>query len=148
MARELKTHRVNLKLNDSDYNRMCSLMEAYEYRSVSVFWRDLLNGKRLVSRRRVDRLTERNFFEAMNKMTAQIAAIGRNYNQVVSRIEAVSSMRRADGAPVISEAVVSRSMDMLQRHTEMLRDEVAVCIEMVDRYTKELEGTAVPDDKQ
>lgn len=148
MARELKTHRVNLKLTDSDYSRMRTLMDAYGYRSVSIFWRDLLNGRRLTSRRRVDRLTERSFFEAMNRMTAQVAAVGRNYNQVVSRIEALSAMRRPDGSPVIGEAALSRSIDMLQRNTVMLRDEVAVCIEMVDRYTREMEGTGVPDAKQ
>lgn len=144
--RELKTHRVNLKLSDSDYARMQALMDVYGYRSVSIFWRDLLNGKRFFSRRRVEKLTQKNYFDAMNRMTAQISLIGASYNQVVSHLEALSEAGSSDSPPRRGDAAVVKGVDGLQRLTQKLRDEVAVCIEMVDRYTRDLEGNTLHED--
>lgn len=141
--KEPKTRRVNIKLTESEYTKMLTLMEVYHYQSISRFWRDLLEGKPLVKSRKIESVSNQKFLDAMNRLTAQITIIGRNYNQAVARLEGLARGTRKDGSPVISESVVAAFVGSLKTQTEKLRDEVAVCIDMVDRMTKENKNTGV-----
>lgn len=135
-TKEPKTRRVNIKLTESEYTKMLALMEIYHYQSISRFWRDLLDGKPLVKSRKIESVSDQKFLDAMNRLTAQITIIGRNYNQAVARLEGIAKGTRKDGSPLINESVVAAFVGSLQTQTEKLRDEVAVCIDMVDRMTK------------
>lgn len=140
-VKELRTRRINLKITEAEYTKMETLMRVYHYQSISRFWRDLLEGKPLVKTRRVTRLSDDKLIDAMNRLTGQITIIGRNYNQAVARMEGLSRQRRADGSPVVSDAVAAAFLGTLKSQTEKLRDEVAVCIDMVERLSRKMPDT-------
>lgn len=147
--KEIKTRRVNFKITETEYTKMCTLMEVYHYQTVSRFLRDLLAGKPLVKSRKIESVSDQKFLDAMNRLTAQITIIGRNYNQAVARLEGLARRTRKDGSPVINESVVAAFVGSLKTQTEKLRDEVAVCIDMVDRMTRENKNTGYSwNDKQ
>lgn len=147
--KDIKTRRVNFKLTEAEYTKMCTLMEVYHYQTVSRFLRDLLAGKPLVKSRKIESISDQKFLDAMNRLTAQITIIGRNYNQAVARLEGLARRTRKDGSPVINESVVAAFVGSLKTQTEKLRDEVAVCIDMVDRMTRENKNTGYSgNDKQ
>lgn len=144
--RELRLNRVNLKLTDDEHLKMRTLMESYHYQSVSRFWRDLLAGKPLVRRRDAADCPAGSLADAMNRLTAQVTVIGRRYNHLVSRLDELSRQTRPDGSPVIGDGIVSGTLGMLRTQTEKLRDEVALCIDMVGRLSGRGTGGSQPGD--
>lgn len=136
-------------MNDADFRRvrhtvrftsdedakMRTIMANNGYRSVSIFIRDLLFKKQIVSRREVVRVTDRQMRNQMNDITYQIKKMGENYNQIVARYNSQAKMFHPDGRPFLNTQAINAALEELKNITEDVRDEVAVAIELIKTYT-------------
>ena len=75
--------------------------------------------------------------DKLNQFIFQANKIGVNYNQFVATYQRQSKQLRSDGTPVTGSRMVEEKVDALMRLTQELRDEVAVIIDIFERYTQE-----------
>ena len=136
-SQQAKTRRIMLRVSDDEYNKIEVLMEKNGYYTVSSLLRDLLFKKRIVSKKRVVRVTDDVLRDKLNQFIYQANKIGVNYNQFVATYKRQAKTVRPDGTPSVSTRFVEDKVDALMRLTQQLRDEVAVIIDIFDRYTKE-----------
>lgn len=129
--------RYTIRFTREEDEKIRTLMANNGYRSVSIFMRDLLFKKQIVSRREVVKVTDRQLRNQMNDITYQVRKLGENYNQIVARYNAQAKMFQPDGRPYLNTEAVTRYMESLRNVTESLRDEVSVAIELVKRYNEE-----------
>lgn len=128
---------MTFRVNREEKDKISLLMKNNGYRSTSIFIRDLLLRKQIVSRREVVKVTDRQMRNQMNDITYQIKRLGDNYNQIVARYNAQSKMFHPDGRPLLNTESVNRTMEALRNITENVRDEVAVAIDIIKKYTEE-----------
>ncbi len=126
---------VTVRMTPEERDKLGVLVENFNYRSVSSFVRDLLFRKRIESKKVVVRLTDRTLRDKINEVTFQIRKIGVNYNQIAATYQAQAKMTRPDGKPFLGTRRLDEMMTRLMQMTGELRDEVAVLIDTVERYT-------------
>ena len=114
---------IHFKLTPSENKHMEALMDTYNYRSKSRFWRSLLNSKRLSAlpddsgqevtgkavvpaapqvevvttapAPKIDKEALRGYMEANSRFIVEINRIGRNYNQAVTAVNAIQAKARS-----------------------------------------------------
>ncbi len=128
---------VTVRLTGEEYQKLEVLKTRYNYSSTSAFLRDLLFKKRIDSKKIVVRLTDKTLRDKINSITFQIKKIGTNYNQVVTLYHTQAKMTRPDGTPWLNTRRLDSSLERLMVMTEKLRDELAVLIDVVERFTME-----------
>ena len=136
-SQQAKTRFVKLRVSDEEYDKIKVIMEKNGYYTVSSLLRDLLFKKRIISKKRVVRVTDDVLRDKLNQFIYQANKIGVNYNQFVSTYKRQAMSVRPDGSPTAGTRFVEDKVDSLMRLTQQLRDEVAVIIDIFDRYTKE-----------
>lgn len=136
-SQQAKTRFVKLRVSDEEYDKIKVIMEKNGYYTVSSLLRDLLFKKRIISKKRVVRVTDDVLRDKLNQFIYQANKIGVNYNQFVSTYKRQAKSVRPDGSPTAGTRFVEDKVDSLMRLTQQLRDEVAVIIDIFDRYTKE-----------
>jgi len=132
-----RTVRINVRLTEEEYGKLRVLMTNLAYRSISNYLRDVLFKKRIVSKREVVRLTDRTLRDHINAVAFQIRKIGANYNQVVALYHTQAKMTCKDGTPWLDTNKLDAKIEELMSMTEELRNELAVLIDTVERYTME-----------
>lgn len=136
-SEQAKTKVIKLRVSDTEYEQVQVIMEKYGYRTVSSFLRDLVFKKKLVSKQVVVRVTDNLLKEKLNQFIFQANKIGVNYNQFVATYQRQSKMTGPDGKLNLSNRMVDEKVDSLMKLTEQMRDEIAVIIDIFERYTQE-----------
>ncbi len=134
---QARTCLVTVRMTPEERDKLSTLVEKNNYKSLSSFLRDLLFRKRIESKKVVVRLTDRTLRDKINEVTFQIRKIGVNYNQIAATYQAQAKMTRSDGKPYLGTRRLDEMMTRLMQMTEALRDETAVLIDIVERYTIE-----------
>lgn len=134
-TKQAKTYTLRLRVDGEELLRVKTLMENNGYPTVSSFLRDVIFKKKIVSRKEVVNLTDKVMRDKMNQLIYQVNRIGVNYNQVVAIYQKQSQQTRRDGTPYMSERSVEEKLTTLMRMTEEFRDEFAVLLDVVKRYT-------------
>lgn len=116
---ETRSVMIHFKLTPSESRHMEALMDTYNYRSISRFWRSLLNSKRLsalpgaslqeatgktvvpdaplveafppVPEPKFDKEALLEYMEASSRFIVEINRIGRNHNQAVTAVNAIQA---------------------------------------------------------
>ncbi len=132
-----RTVRINVRLTEEEYSKIQVLMKNLAYRSLSNYLRDVLFKKRIDSKKVVVRLTDRTLRDRINAVTFQIRKIGTNYNQVVALYHAQAKLICQDGTPWLDTNRLDAKIETLMSMTEELRNELAVLIDVVERFTME-----------
>ncbi len=132
-----RTVRINVRLTEEEYSKLRVLMTNFAYRSLSNYLRDVLFKKRIDSKKEIIRLTDRTLRDHINAVTFQIRKIGANYNQVVTVYHAQAKLTCKDGTPWLDTNKLDAKIETLMSMTEELRNELAVLIDIVERYTME-----------
>lgn len=136
-SEQAKTKVIKLRVSDTEYEQVQVIMEKYGYRTVSSFLRDLVFKKKLVSKQVIVRVTDNLLKEKLNQFIFQANKIGVNYNQFVATYQRQSKMIGPDGKLILSNRMVDEKVDSLMKLTEQMRDEIAVIIDIFERYTQE-----------
>lgn len=136
-SEQAKTKVIKLRVSDTEYEQVQVIMEKYGYRTVSSFLRDLVFKKKLISKQVVVRVTDNLLKEKLNQFIFQANKIGVNYNQFVATYQRQSKMTGPDGKLILSNRMVDEKVDSLMKLTEQMRDEIAVIIDIFERYTQE-----------
>ena len=136
-SQQAKTRYAILRVSEEEYDKIKVIMEKNGYYTVSSLLRDLLFKKRIISKKRVVRVTDDVLRDKLNQFIYQANKIGVNYNQFVATYKRQAKSVRPDGTPTAGTRFVEDKVDSLMRLTQQLRDEVAVIIDIFDRYTKE-----------
>jgi hypothetical protein len=128
---------IQVRLTPDEMSRMRALMELYGYRAQSCFLRDVINRKQLRARPKVDSISGQDLLDKVNILIYQVNKIGVNYNQVVALWQKQSGQTRPDGTPYMNTRSVESRLAELMRMTEGLRDEFAVLLDVIRKYTDE-----------
>lgn len=136
-AEQAKTRFIKLRVSDEEYNKIRVIMDKNGYYTVSSFLRDLLFKKHIVSRKKVIRVTDDILRDKLNQFIFQANKIGVNYNQFVATYQRQAKVLKPDGTPAAGGRLVEEKVDALMRLTQELRDEVAVIIDIFERYTQD-----------
>lgn len=132
---------IRFRVNQEEKDKIDLLMKNNGYRVVSIFMRDLLLKKQIVSRREVVKVTDRQLRNQMNDITYQIKRMGDNYNQIVARYNAQAKMFHPDGRPYLNTQAINSAIENLKDITEEVRDEVAVAIDLIKTYTSDCDDS-------
>lgn len=112
-------------------------MEKYGYKTVSTLMRDILFRKRIISRKVVTKVTDSVLCDKLNQFIFQANKIGVNYNQFVATYQRQAKMMRPDGSPYLNGRLIEGKVDSLMKLTEDMRDEIAVIVDIFERYTQD-----------
>lgn len=134
---QTKKYTLRLRVDQEEMLRVKTLMENNGYPTVSSFLRDVIFRKKIVSRKEVVRITDKVVRDKMNQLIYQVNRIGVNYNQVVAVYQKQSQQTRPDGTPYLNTQALDEKLTSLMRMTEALRDEIAVLLDIVKRYTED-----------
>ena len=134
---QTKKYTLRLRVDQEEMLRVKTLMENNGYPTVSSFLRDVIFRKKIVSRKEVVRITDKVVRDKMNQLIYQVNRIGVNYNQVVAVYQKQSQQTRPDGTPYLNTQTLDEKLTSLMRMTEALRDEIAVLLDIVKRYTED-----------
>ena len=129
-----RTRNVNVRFSPDEMIRVRALMEQGGYLSISGFIRDLALRKRFPDHRKEDVINDKKLLEKMNYLVYQVNKIGVNYNQVVAIWQKQSKLVKADGTPWMNTRSVEQRLEKLMSYTEGLRDEIAVILDVFNRY--------------
>lgn len=129
-----RTRNVNVRFSPNEMIRVRALMEQGGYLSLSGFIRDLALRKRFPDHRKEDVINDKKLLEKMNYLVYQVNKIGVNYNQVVAIWQKQSKLVKADGTPWMNTRSVEQRLEKLMSYTEGLRDEIAVILDVFNRY--------------
>lgn len=136
-SEQAKTKVIKLRVSDTEYEQVQVIMEKYGYHTVSSFLRDLVFKKKLISKQVIVRVTDNLLKEKLNQFIFQANKIGVNYNQFVATYQRQSKMTGPDGKLILNNRMVDEKVDSLMKLTEQMRDEIAVIIDIFERYTQE-----------
>lgn len=134
---------IRFRVNSEEKEKIDLLMKNNGYKVVSIFMRDLLLKKQIVSRREVVKVTDRQLRNQINDITYQIKRMGDNYNQIVARYHSQSKMFHKDGRPYLNTQAIDATMEELKEITETVRDEMAVAIALIKTYTSDSDESTV-----
>lgn len=132
-----RTCYVQVRLTPEEMVRLKALMEMWGYAKTSCFLRDLLLQKRMPYRSEVARVSDRELRDRVNALIFQVNRIGVNYNQVVAIWQKQSRQTRRDGTPYYDTQAIETRLEKLMSMTENLRDEFAVILDVIKKYTGE-----------
>ena len=135
--KETRSNYLHARLNSVEMARVKVLMERSGYTSFSCFIRDLIMQKRLPSRTETRQVSDQELRDKVNVLIYQVNKIGVNYNQVVAIWQKQSGQTRQDGTPYLNTRAVENRLAELMRMTEGLRDEFAVILDVLKKYTGE-----------
>lgn len=100
-AKEPRNRMIVCRLTEKEYILLKKRMADLFYLSKSKYLRDCALDQRVTIRRNVV-LTDNQLRRQINELTAQIAAIGVDYNQATKKFNSLMSMTRPDGSPVLN----------------------------------------------
>jgi len=131
------THRIGVRFTAQEYEKIHVMMAKYGYNTISALLRDVLFKKRIVSRKIVTKVTDKVLSDKLNQFLYQANKIGVNYNQLVATYQRQAKMVGPDGKPFLSGRLIEGKIDSLMKLTEEMRDEIAVIIDIFERYTQD-----------
>lgn len=132
-----RDYNLHARLNPEEKARVEALMAMGGYTSFSCYVRDLILQKRMPYRSDVARVSDRELRDRVNALIFQVNRIGVNYNQVVAIWQKQSRQTRRDGTPYYDTQAIENRLEKLMSMTESLRDEFAVILDVIKKYTGE-----------
>ena len=132
-----RKRRIYVRLTDEEFDKVHVLMEKNGYFTVSSLIRDLLFKKNIISKKVIVRVTDKILRDKLNEFIFQANKIGVNYNQFVATFQRQAKMTGRNGQPYLSGRNIEEKVTSLMRLTEEMRDEIAVIIDIFERYTQE-----------
>lgn len=128
---EKKTVYIGFRVTESEMERIRADMASIDCLSVSKYIRLLLLRKKITIQK--VHITDRSIRNQINDITAKIARIGNNYNQVVKRYNQLSIAKRKNGDPVINSRSMMYYLDKLESLTIELRQKQEEIIEKIEQ---------------
>lgn len=128
---------IKCRLTDEEFQKIHVIMENNGYFTVSSLIRDLLFKKSIVSKKIIVRVTDKVLRDKLNKFIYEANKIGVNYNQFVATYQRQAKMTAPDGRPYLNAKSIEEKVTALMRLTEEMRDEIAVIIDIFERYTQD-----------
>lgn len=132
-----RNHLLECRVTDEEFEKIHVLMEKNGYFTVSSLIRDMLFKKNIVSKKVIVRVTDKILRDKLNEFIFQANKIGVNYNQFVATYQRQAKMTGPDGKPYLSGRNIEEKVISLMRLTEEMRDEIAVIIDIFERYTQD-----------
>ncbi|MBQ0025712.1 MAG: hypothetical protein KBT00_08395 [Bacteroidales bacterium] len=136
-SRMPRNHLLECRVTDEEFEKIHVLMEKNGYFTVSSLIRDMLFKKNIVSKKVIVRVTDKILRDKLNEFIFQANKIGVNYNQFVATYQRQAKMTGPDGKPYLSGRNIEEKVISLMRLTEEMRDEIAVIIDIFERYTQD-----------
>lgn len=125
---------ITLRVTDQEMSAIRTRMQKYGYRSRSLYLRDVIFKKKVITRNEVVNVTDKFLSDKLNELIYQINKIGVNYNQIASTFMRQVKDFESVGTPPAAIRVTEQKMEKLMVATESLRDEFALLIDIFDRY--------------
>ena len=116
--RELRSHYVQVRMTEREYEHLVMLMELAGYRSRSIYIRDVLFSTR-VQRKNYSK-TDSNLVRQVIMLRSEIRKIGVNYNQRVKTLNALSKRVDKKGRPIINARDIDRDMLEMKKMMESM----------------------------
>ncbi len=99
-TKENRSNRITIRLTDSELVELKANAASNDYLSISKYIRTVVLGRRIPIRKVT--VTDRATRNQINKLTAEISKIGVNINQVVKKLNMISTATKRNGDPVIN----------------------------------------------
>lgn len=125
---------ITLRVTDQEMSAIRALMQKHGYRSRSLYLRDVIFKRRVVSRKEVVNITDKFLSDKFNELIYQVNKIGVNYNQIASTFMRQVKDFESAGTPPAAIRVTEQKMEKLMVATESLRNEFALLIDIFERY--------------
>ncbi len=123
-----------VRVDEEEMAKVKALMSLHGCPTVSCLLRNLLFKKRILTYRKVEKITDSDLHVKLNEMIYQFNKIGVNYNQVVATYQKQAKMFKGDGTPFLNTRSIEDKLSRLMTLTENMRDEFALILEIIKRY--------------
>lgn len=136
MTKELREHRVTIRLSSEEMDQLSYMMQRSGYLSMSKYIRmRCLAGRSSLS---PEEMSDANSVRSqVNVMSAEISKIGANYNIVIKDFKNLLKQKKRDGSPVINTTTATYYMQQLYALTLEVKTLVEQFIELVKKELRE-----------
>ncbi len=135
--KKAKKYILKLRVDEEELKKVRVIMDIHGYPTVSCFLRDVIFKKKVLTYRKVERVTDSALHLKMNELIYNFNKIGVNYNQVVATYQKQAKMIKRDGSPFLNTRSIEDKIARLMTLTENMRDEFALILEVFKRYEQD-----------